>query len=183
MALKGAIARRYAVAVFDLGRESNTVDRWRADIAFLTELFSNRKLQFVLSEPKVVFATKEAIVRDLAAARVQPESLGLALLLVERKLVSLMPRIAVEFNQLYDDLHNQAQATVTTALPLDAAEEAEVVAYLQRLTGKNITLEKHVDPTILGGVVARVGDTLIDGSVRQRLSVLREKLISGVAIA
>lgn len=179
MALKGAVARRYAEAVFDLGRENNTVDRWRSDIEFLGTLFQNRKLAYILSEPKIPFATKEGIVRDLAGAQVQEASLGLALLLVERNLVEYMPRIQVEFNRLYDILHNQAKAVVTTALPMDAAEEAEVISYLRQLTGKNITIEKQVDPAILGGVVARVGDTLIDGSVKHRLGVLREQLVSG----
>jgi len=183
MALKGATARRYAEAVFDLGRETNTTDRWRSDIEFLNQLFTNRKLVFILSEPKIPFATKEAMVRDLAANVVQPASLGLALLLVERGFVTLMPRIMVEFERLYDELHNQAKAVVTTALPMDAAEEAEVIAYLSKVTGKNITLEKVVDPAILGGVIARVGDMLIDGSVRQRLSVLHDQLLNGTPSA
>ncbi|HKD75776.1 MAG TPA: ATP synthase F1 subunit delta [Ktedonobacterales bacterium] len=179
MAIKGAVARRYAEAVFDLGRDNNSVERWQQDLHFLAEVFRNRQLAFILSEPKIPFKTKEQIVREIVSTQVQPESLGLALLLAERGLVDLMPRIETEFNRLYDDLRNQAKAVITSALPLDAAEEAEIIAYLRRVTGKNITIEKQVDPAILGGVMARVGDTLIDGSVRHRLSVLREKISSG----
>ncbi len=179
MALKGAVARRYAEAVFDLGRDNNSVARWQQDLRFLAEVFRDRRLLFILSEPKVPFKTKEQIVREIVQARVQPEALGLALLLTERSLVDLMPRIEAEFSRLYDESRNQAKAVITSALPLDAAEEAEIIAYLRRVTGKNITIEKQVDPSILGGVMARVGDTLIDGSVRHRLSVLREKISSG----
>lgn len=182
MALKVAVARRYAEAVFDLARESNTMERWRADIQVLNEYLTNRQLLFVLSEPKVVFATKEAILRDLLTGKVQPEALGLALVLTDRDGLELMPRIVREFGQFYNDFINLAEATVTTAVPMTDAEKAEVEAALGRLTHKRIALTTVVDPAILGGVVARVGDTLIDGSVRQRLTVLREKILSGAQI-
>lgn len=180
MALKGAVARRYAEAVFDLAREHNTIDRWRDDVHFLAELFANRRLAFVLSEPKVAFATKQLILQDLAAQRVQPDALGLTFLLVEGKLVDYMTRIAAEFDRLYDVYRNQIQATVTSAVPLDDGEMAHVREYLQRITGKNVTIESRIDPSILGGILARVGDTLIDASVRRRLAVLREQIVSGV---
>jgi F-type H+-transporting ATPase subunit delta len=179
MALKGAVARRYAEAVFDLGQQTNSIDRWRADVQTLNEYLSNRRLLFVLSEPNIAFATKEQVLRDLLGAKVTPEALGLALLLTERGIVDFMPRVATEFERLYDDYKNLAKATVTTATPLSPAEQREIEASLQRVTGKQIQLDTKVDSTILGGVIARVGDTLIDGSVRRRLAVLRERIISG----
>jgi len=182
MALKGAIARRYAEAVFGMGKDQGTIESWRSDIIFLNSILSDRRLAFLLKEPKVPFTTKEAIIRDLAGSKIQKDAIGLGLLIVEHHLVDYMPRIMVEFERLYDEFHNQAKAFVTTAVPLDAAGQNEVIQYLQKLTGKNITIEARVDPTILGGVIARIGDTLIDGSVRQRLEVLREKLVSGVDI-
>lgn len=179
MALKGAIARRYAEAVFDLGREQNSVERWREDIKILNEYLSNRPLLFVLSEPKVAFAKKQGILEDLFANRVQRDALGLVIVLAERQLLELMPRITTEFERLYDDYKNQAKASLTTALPLDADEQAQIVAALQRMTGKTIQLTTKVDASILGGVVARVGDTLIDGSVARRLAILRDQIATG----
>jgi F-type H+-transporting ATPase subunit delta len=179
MALKGAVARRYAEAVFDIGREQNSIDRWRADIQTLNAYLGDRRLAFILSEPNITFAQKEQILRDLLAAHVQPDALGLALLLTERGLVDYMPRVAQEFEKLYDDYKHLAKATVTTAMPLDATERTELVASLQHMTGKQIELTTQVDPAILGGVIARVGDTLIDGSVRRRLALLHEQIISG----
>ena len=182
MALKGAVARRYAEAVFEIGREHNSVERWRADIQVLAEHFGNRRLAVILGEPKLGFKTKEQILRDLLTDKVQPDALGLAVLLTERGLVELMPRVATEFERLYDDFKNQAKATVTTAVQLDAGEQARLVNALQQVTGKTIQLTTRVDPAILGGVVARVGDTLIDGSVRRRLELLREQINSGGAL-
>ncbi len=179
MALQGAIARRYAEAVFDLGRETNSIERWRTDIALLAEYLHDRRLAFVLSEPKVAFATKESMLRDLLADKLQRDALGLALVLVEQQHVEMMPRLQAEFERLYDDFHHQAKATIITATPLDATETNEIATSLQRITGKRVEVTTQVDPSILGGVIARVGDTLIDGSVRRRLALLREQIISG----
>ncbi len=177
--LKGAIARRYAEAVLEIAIEQNTLDRWRADLRLIGEAFANRQLAFVLREPKIRADRKELIVRDLLARRVQPDALNLALLLVQDNLVEIAPRLALEFERLYNDYRGQAVAQVTTVIPLDDRERALIAGKLQALTGKRILLEERVDPSILGGVVARVGDTLIDGSVRRRLMLLREQIIQG----
>jgi len=177
--LRGATARRYAGAVFDLGLRGETLDRWLADLRLLAEVYGNRKLAFVLREPKIAFARKEKIVREVLDARVQPLAVSLALLLVERGLVDLAPRIAVEFEQMLNEYRNQAAAEVTTAIPLDEPLQRALTNRLEELTGKRIIMRTRVDPEILGGVVARVGDTLIDASARRKLELLRQQIISG----
>jgi len=177
--LKGATARRYAEAVFELGVEQNTVDRWLQDLRLIADYFSDHRLIFLLSEPNIQFPKKELIVKDLLDGKVQQEALALALLLVERGLVELAPRIRDEFAQKYDDYHHQIHANLTTAMPIDDVTRAGVVADLQRLTGKKVLLDEQVDSSILGGAIARVGDTLIDGSVRRRLQLLKQQLQRG----
>jgi F-type H+-transporting ATPase subunit delta len=177
--LKGATARRYAQAVFELATEQRTQERWLADLRAIEEYFGNRQLAFILSEPNVQFGRKEQVVRDLLGGKVQQDALGLALLLVERGLVSLAPRIRFEFERMYDEFLGQAHAEVTTATPLDEQTRELLKRELAEITGKRILLHEHVDPSILGGAVARVGDTLIDGSVRRRLALLRQQIIRG----
>jgi F-type H+-transporting ATPase subunit delta len=177
--LKGATARRYAEAVFELGVQEETIERWRDDLRLLAEYLGNRRLAFVLKEPKIPFQRKELIVRDLLGERVRREALNLAMLLVERGLVELAPRISEQFEKLYNDYRGQAIAQVTTAIPLDDTLRTQVARDLQQITGKRIILQERVDPSILGGVVARVGDTLIDGSLKRRFALLRQQIISG----
>jgi F-type H+-transporting ATPase subunit delta len=177
--LKGAVARRYAEAIFDLGVQEKSLDRWQSDLHLIAEAYSNRRLSFILRQPRIPFARKEAIVRDLLEKQVTREALGLAVLLVERELVELGPKIAEAFDQRLNDYRNQATAIVTSAVPLPAAQRTEVTTYLESLTGKHITLETRVDPEILGGIIAQIGDTLIDGSVRRRLAVLKDQIIRG----
>jgi F-type H+-transporting ATPase subunit delta len=178
--LKGAVARRYAEAVFDLGVEQGTLDRWMSDLHLIAEAFSNRHLSFILREPKIPFARKEAVVRDLLEQRLQTQSLALAVLLVERELVNLAPKIADAFEKKLNDYRGEATAIVTSAVPLPEQQQQQVAAYLQQITGKQrIYLHTRVNPDILGGIVAQIGDTLIDGSVRRRLKLMRDQIIRG----
>jgi F-type H+-transporting ATPase subunit delta len=179
--LKGAIARRYAEAIFDIARRQNTIDRTLDDVREIARLFAHRKLAFLLREPKIPAQRKETAIRQAVGSRVLPTSLNLALLVVQRELVDAMPNIASELERLVLDYKNQAKAEVTTARPMDDAQLAEVKQALERRTGKTILISTKVQPDILGGVVARVGDQVIDGSIRTRLSILRQQLLRGVA--
>lgn len=163
----------------EIGIQQGTLDRWLNDVRVIGEAFGNRQLSFVLREPKIAAQRKALIVRDLLASKVQHDALNLALLLVQDGLTEVGPRLAQEFERLYNDYRGQAVALVTTAVPLDDAERAHIAADLQRVTGKRVFLEERVDSSLLGGVVVRVGDTLMDGSVRRRLALLREQIIKG----
>jgi F-type H+-transporting ATPase subunit delta len=202
--LKGAIARRYAEAMFEIALKQNTVDRTLEDVKGITQVFANRKLAYLLREPKVPAQRKEKALREglggtggtslggangasldgtgrPGGARVLPTSLNLALLVVQRGLVDLMPNIAKELETLVLDYRNEAIAEVTTAAPMDQAQANLVKKALEHSTGKSIIMGTHVDPSILGGVIARVGDQLIDNSVRYRLQALERELLTGIA--
>jgi F-type H+-transporting ATPase subunit delta len=179
--LKGAIARRYAGAMFDLALRQNTLERTLDDVQGLGQLFSKHTLAYLLREPKVPLQRKEKALREALGTRVQPMSLNLALLVVQRGLVEVMPKIATELQQMVFDYKNEAVAEVTTAAPMDTNQQALVKQALERQTGKTILLQTKVNPAILGGVVARVGDQVIDGSIQQRLQVLKKQLINGLA--
>lgn len=179
--LKGAIARRYAMAVFDLARRNSTIERTLEDVKAIAQLFSNRRLAYLLREPKIPTQRKEKAIRQALADKVLPTSLNLALLVVQRQLVDYMPAIAKELEQLVLDYNNQAIAQVTTAAPMDEQQRALVQKALERMVGKSIIMQTRVDPSILGGVIARVGDEVIDGSVRYRLSALQRRLLEGVS--
>ena len=180
--LKGAIARRYAGAIFDIARKQNTIDRTLEDVERIADLFSKRKLVYLLNEPKIPMKRKEAAIRQALASKVLPTSLNLALLVVQRELVEAMPNIARELKQMVLDYKNEAVAEVTTAAPMDEQQLNEIKQALERRTGKHIIMQTRVQPDILGGVVARVGDQVIDASIRHRLAALQQQLLRGVAV-
>lgn len=179
--LKGAIARRYAEAIFDIASRQNTVDRTLEDVKAIAMVFSHRTLSYLLREPKISAKRKETAIRQALAKKVLPTSLNLALLLVQRELVEVTPQIAAELENLILDSRNEAVAQVTTAAQIDEALSAAVKKALEKKTGKTIIMQTRIDPSVLGGVIARVGDEIIDGSVRNRLHILQEQLLSNVA--
>ncbi len=179
--LKGAIARRYAGAIFEIARKQNTVDRTLEDVKGIAQLFGHRKLSYLLREPKVPAQRKEKALREALTPHVLPTSLNLALLIVQRELVEIMPNIATELEGLVLAYRNQAIAEVTTATKMDAVQDAQVKQALELTTGKQIIMHTRIDPAILGGVVARVGDQVIDSSIRNRLHVLQQQLLAGIS--
>jgi len=179
--LKGAIARRYASAIFDIGRKQNKLDQTLEDVRQIAQVFAHRTLTYLLNEPKISAKRKETAIRQALEGKVLPTSLNLALLLVQRKLVEVMPNIARELEQLVLDYKNQAIAQITTATPIDDAQLNLIKRALEQKTGKTILIESKVQPDILGGVIARVGDQLIDGSIRSRLNILRQQLLHSTA--
>ena len=180
--LKGAIGRRYAEAIFAIARENNSIDRTLEDVQGIASLFSHRKLAYLLNEPKIPTRRKEQAIRQALESKVLRTSLNLALLVVQRELVEAMPNIARELAQLVLDYKNQAIAEVTTAAPMDERQLGQVRQALEHRTGKTILMQTKVQPEILGGVIARVGDQVIDGSIRHRLATLKQQLLTGVAV-
>lgn len=172
----GSAGRRYAQAIFDLAKQDDKLDQWAADLAGLSYAFSKPDVQNYLENPKTGRESKVSFVSGVLSNEVSPEALRLAQLLVQRNRQNDLPTINTEFTKMWNRLRGIEIAEVTTAVPVSPEEEAVIRDKLSAMTNKQITVEMKVDPSIIGGVVARVGDTLIDGSVRTRLQNLRKQL-------
>jgi F-type H+-transporting ATPase subunit delta len=178
LAQRGAAARRYAQAVFDLAKQQGTLEQWRKDLALLNQLFGNEGVVSALEDPRTSQDAKHKLAEGLLGKqRVQPMAANLVRLLVERNRVHLMPRLVEAFDRMYNKEMGIIIAEVTTAVPLDQAHQSQVAKHLATLTGaRTVDLRVKVDPSILGGIVARIGDELIDASVATRLSELAQRI-------
>jgi F-type H+-transporting ATPase subunit delta len=172
-------ARRYAEAAFDLAVADRNVEDWRGELDNAAATLADPRLQRVLANPALPAANRESVAREALGGRIGPGCWNLVRLLIHRDRVELLPRIAEEFRRLDDRRQGISNATATTAEPLGDAEREALVGRLEALTGGRVRLTTRVDPAILGGVVVRIGDRLIDGSVRGRLERLRARLASG----
>jgi F-type H+-transporting ATPase subunit delta len=171
-------AKRYAQAVFDLGKEQNTLDAWQNDLARLSELTGDRMASAFFANPSVSQDRKiELIGAVLANSSDQARNLGR--LLVERDRTPDAPAILEMFEGLVRADRGIVVAEVTTAEPLSPEGSAMIRERLQEMVGKQVEMREHTDPSIIGGIVARVGDTVIDGSVTSQLQKLRARLVSG----
>src|SRR5207247_8329641 len=126
------------VAIFEIAHKQNTLDRTLEDVEKIAQLFAIRKLAYLLREPKIPAQRKETAIRQALKNKVLPTSLNLALLVVQRELVDLMPNIGSELEQLVLNYKNQAVADVTTATKLDGKQMNLIKQALERRTGKTI---------------------------------------------
>lgn len=176
MAARGASARRYAEAVFELAAESGQLDQWRRDLETLAGFTSEADVARLLASNRVPRADKLRLLRAGVESQVSPLAMNLARLLEERGKLHLLPRVTEIFSEMADERSGIAKATVTTAVAMNDDERAAVETKLSQITGKRVQVTPVVDGSILGGIVARVGDQLIDGSTRTRLVALKRRL-------
>lgn len=171
-----AVARQYAAAAFQLALESDALDRWLADLRTAAEALGEDRVQRVLGSPRLSLGQRFAIVKR-SLAGLDPKLLNLVLLMVERRRLGLIGAVADEFARLADERRGIVVAEVTTAVPLDEQHRALVAQRLSAALGKQVRLRSAVDPEIIGGLVVKVGDRLINGSVAGRLARLRRELV------
>lgn len=172
-----AAARRYAQAVFDIGKEQKSLTVWDVDLRIIRETLSaDPSLMRILANPETSLAERQRLIERLFSSSLTPVAYNFVKLLLRNHRLVLAPQIQEAFDEMYLAAQGIAYADVTTAVPLNAAEEARVAESLTRFTGKTIKLRTHVDPEIIGGILARVGDQLIDGTVTSQLRQLKNRL-------
>ena len=168
-------SKRYAQAVFQLAQERNALDAWQGDLMSVVETLSGEELLGYLEAPRVNLSQKVALLQQ-ALPNVDALLRNLAGLLTQRDSLRLLPEIALEYQGLLDAHYGRERAEVVTAVSLSNQQERQVADYLTNVIGKEIILTSRVDTEVLGGLVARVGDRIIDGSTRTRLQELRTSL-------
>jgi F-type H+-transporting ATPase subunit delta len=176
VASKSISARRYAEAVFDLAVEGNAFAAWSADLRTIADFVERAEVAGVLASGRVPRPEKLRLVEAGLDGAVSPLAVNLARLLNERGKLDLARGIQAAFQVMTDERLNITHATVTTAVPLASDEREAVAERLSSLTGKQVDVTPVVDEAIIGGVIARIGDQLIDGSTRTRLLALKRRL-------
>lgn len=171
-------AKRYAEAVYLLASEDGKEEAWSTGLQSLSALFGDPEAQSLLENPRMPRERKlEVVEKGLAGA--DPLTLNLARLLLRRGRVSLGPQIAEAYQELLDQARGVAHATVTSAVPLTADETSDVQTKLSEMAGGPVLVKTQVDENILGGLIVRIGDRLIDGSTRSRLQALKTAIGGG----
>ncbi len=176
MASSSISARRYAEAAFDIAAEGEAFVAWSGDLRTIAEFVERPDVAGVLGGTRVPRSEKRRLLEAGLGGAVGQLALNLALLLLEHGRLELARGIQVAFQEMLDERLNVAHATVTTAVPLADEERSAVAAKLSSLTGKQVDVTPVVDESIIGGVIARIGDQLIDGSTKTRLLALKRRL-------
>ena len=172
------LARRYAKAVFTVGTENGKFEAYNESLQAVAKLYENNPdVVDALTNPLYPMEIREkvmgGIVKSMDVDSVMSNFLNL---LVEKKRVEILPEIAEGFNAMVDDAKNVSHGTVVSAIELSAELQAKIQSTLEKLTGKTVELTTSVDPTIIGGMVAKVGDLVLDGSIKTQLAGLKESI-------
>jgi F-type H+-transporting ATPase subunit delta len=202
-------ARRYAEAAFELARRDGTEDAWRYALRAASEALGSADILRIVENPARPHSERIAVVRaalsgdslaalvravierdasvggtpgslvDVVRSRVADQLVNLVALLLDRRGVSLLPAIAGEYDRILDRERGIVRALVTSAAPLTDDEAAALRDRVEGMTASQVDLSREVDPALIGGLTVRVGDRLVDASVRGRLERLRHQLLAG----
>jgi len=179
MARRTTAARRYAEAVFELAERDDTFDDWQDDLVTAAELVSDERVMRVVDNPARPLAERTEVISTLLGGRVGQTAQNLVMLLVQRGRLDVLPAVAAEYRRLLNRRRGVVTAVVTSAAPLTDDEQVEVRTRVEAMTGATVELETVIDGSLIGGLTVRVGDRLLDASVRGRLERLRDQLVAG----
>lgn len=172
-----ASANRYAKALLDVAVKEADPVKAEQDLAVFAGLFDNDDLRRALTHPVVPVQSKRAVIQQLVDRLKPVSTVGkLLLLLADRDRLELLPDLLNAYRQRLMDYQNVVRAEVVTAVPLAQDRAAQLQQKLAAVTGRTVTLNTRVDPAIIGGLVARVGTMVYDGSVATQLAKMKDRL-------
>jgi F-type H+-transporting ATPase subunit delta len=174
--MASAGARRYARAIFELASEQDQVDAWADRLVAVREALAGPEARRVFANPSIAMQRRQEAAADLLQATVGREAVNLGKLLVGANRVGDLDGIIEEYQALADAEAGRVRAVATTAVPMARADADTLQATLSRRLDRQVRLDTRVEPAIIGGLVLRIGDRVIDASVATRLQQLRSRL-------
>ncbi len=171
------VAKRYAQAAFAIAEEQGRLEEWLADLQTAVEALSDSETMAFLQLPKVSLARKLQLLQD-TLKDLSPTVLNLLGLLTSKRGLPALPGILSEYQRLLDQSQGRERAEVTVALDLNDTQKERLGRQLGTLLDKEVVLTTKTDEEVLGGVLVRIGDRIIDGSARGRLQSLRRSVLA-----
>ena len=169
-------AIRYAKAILSLAIDKNKADEVNEDMQLITSTISEAKdLQAVLNSPVIKLESKEKTLLAIFGAKINNISKGLIHLLIENKRLAILDDVAKQYTVIYDFHKGTQAAIVTSAVPLTDGLKEKILAKVKGITGKKVTIENIIDPSIIGGFILRVGDKQFDASISGEMNDLRRE--------
>ena len=167
----------YAAGIFEIAKAEGELDKVKSELLTVARTFeTSNELRDALSDPRLPADRKQSIVDDLLGARASQLTVGIVGFIVGTGKATSLPAIVDALADTSAAASNREVAEIRTAVDLDDATVARITAALEKATGKQLESNVIVDPSVVGGILARVGDTVIDGSIQKRLAGLRQAM-------
>ena len=178
---QGMIARRYAKALVNLAEKEKDLDNAGKNLTAITEVYKeNSELRQVLSDTKVSSRVKQEILKDvLNTIKTSKLVDTFSRYLLAKRRIDILPDIERAFNLLLQEKLGRIEANVTAAYELPKETVKKLVNAISGYSGKEVKVNVAIDPSIIGGMVTRIGSTVIDGSIKTHLNKIRQSIIRG----
>jgi F-type H+-transporting ATPase subunit delta len=177
MSQSSIVARSYAASVFDLAQKHGLIEEFSANFSTLNSMLGDAKVRTFLQSPKLDARTKKTVLRAALAERVHPLFLNFLLVVIEKRRQAILADMAKEFHGLVEVSLGRMHVDVTVAHEPSAELHREIREKLSEIFDKQVVPHVNVDSRILGGIIVRHEDKVIDGSLRRRLVALRRRLL------
>ena len=172
MAEQATIARPYARAAFEYAQSHNALKQWSDALNVAAAVAADSQVMKLLNNPGVSPAQIVDLIADIAGSKLDSASRNFVATLAGNRRIALLPQIAAMYESLRADIENRARVEVTSAAPLNEAQQQRLTGALKKRLNRDVQLDLSVDPSLIGGAVIRCGDLVIDGSVKVRLARL-----------
>jgi F-type H+-transporting ATPase subunit delta len=170
------LARPYAEAIFRLARQNNTLASWSDQLAMGADIVSDARMQVLIANPNISLDKVVEVVLSIAGRALDDPGGNLIRVLAENDRLALLPEIRNQYSALRAETEGVLEASVITAMALNKGQLDDLVASLRSKFSREVKVEVQVDPGLIGGAVIKLGDRVIDGSVRGRLQKMAATL-------
>ncbi|TAK64852.1 F0F1 ATP synthase subunit delta [Methylobacter sp.] len=170
------LARPYAAAVFKRSKETGKTEQWSKSLAFISAVLNDKEVSVVVANPKVSKERLSALMLDICQGQVDEEGANFLKLLVQNNRLTLAPTIAELFEALKAESEGYVDVEVTTAYAFSKEEKQSFISTLEKTLSKKVHMNVTVDKSLIGGVLVRAGDRVIDGSIKGQLQQLAKRL-------
>lgn len=170
-------ARPYAKAVFELADANKSYDQWTNNLQFLAAVAADSQVTPLFTSPKLRSEERGEAFLKLCEGNVDDKAANFVRVLADNDRLPLLPAIAELYKELSDEAQNIVEATVSSAFEVSAEQQAAIQDALSKKLGKTVKVTAELDESLVGGIVIRAGDMVIDGSIQNRIAQLAGALV------
>ncbi|NEZ47432.1 F0F1 ATP synthase subunit delta [Clostridium niameyense] len=172
--------KRYALALYEVAEEKNKVEQYIKELKDIVYMINtNKNIREIIKHPEISTSKKKNIFVDIFKDKIDKELLSFLLVLIEENRILYLEQKLKEMEKIYLDKRNMISAKVKTAVPLLEEEKKQLIDKLQKRYNKNIVLHEEIDKSIIGGVYVRIGDDVIDNTIKTKLQDMKKVMIKG----
>ncbi|MCU7833879.1 MAG: F0F1 ATP synthase subunit delta [gamma proteobacterium symbiont of Taylorina sp.] len=178
MAEASTLARPYAQAIFNLASADDTLQQWSDTLAHLKEIAGNQSVQELISNPDIPREEIVSLFVDISKEAMDDKAVNFLKITAENGRLELIPEIADGFEIMLAEHEGSIEARVISAYAVNATQTKKIAAALKKKFGREVTIKTETDKSLLGGIIIRAGDVVIDGSVKTQLEKITHSLLS-----